>query len=182
MTKLHDAVAALITLRGWRRRGAALLFGVLATLALPPVHIIPLLWISLPVLVLLIDSSPRPRGAFADGWWWGFGHFSAGFYWVGYAMLVDPLRFGWMIPVAVFGLGYQRRCVQLSSRDVAVERHHRDGPTLDAAVLEDWQWDLPAAQCHCQLFVRRHWRVAERSNLRRLCKHLVVERCGVVRR
>ena len=105
MKKLHDAVAALMTLRGWRRRGAALLFGVLATLALPPVHIIPLLWISLPALVLLMDSAPRPRGAFADGWWWGFGHFSAGFYWVGYAMLVDPLRFGWMIPFAVFGLG-----------------------------------------------------------------------------
>ncbi len=102
--RCRRAAAGLAGLTGWRRRGAAAFFGLLAALALPPIHWLPVLWISLPALVLLMDSAKGPRGAFADGWWWGFGHFTLGFYWIGHAMLVDPLRFGWMIPFAVFGL------------------------------------------------------------------------------
>ena len=35
------------------------------------------------------------------GWWFGFGYFLAGLYWVGYAFLVDAKTFGWLLPVAV---------------------------------------------------------------------------------
>lgn len=102
---LETAATRLAALTGWRRRGTAVLFGLLAALAMPPVHALPLLWLSLPALLILIDSAPKTKGAFAAGWWWGFGHYSAGFYWIGYAMMVDPVKFGWMIPFAVFGLG-----------------------------------------------------------------------------
>lgn len=105
MTLLIRAADALAGLSGWRRHGTAMMLGVLAALAMPPVHLIPVLWLALPALVLLIDGAKRPRGAFAAGWWWGFGHFSAGFYWIAYALLIDPWRFGWLIPFAVFGLG-----------------------------------------------------------------------------
>ncbi|HVI52443.1 MAG TPA: apolipoprotein N-acyltransferase [Candidatus Sulfotelmatobacter sp.] len=105
MTALTRAADTLTGLSGWRRHGAAALFGVLAALAMPPVDMVPVLWLALPALALFIDSARRPRGAFAAGWWWGFGHFSAGFYWIGHAMLIDPWKFGWMIPFAVFGLG-----------------------------------------------------------------------------
>lgn len=104
-SRLRRAALAFGNLSGWRRCGAAALLGALATLALPPVFAVPLLWISFPGLILLIDARRSARGAFYDGWWFGFGHFSAGVYWIAYALLVDPLRFGWMIPFAVFGLG-----------------------------------------------------------------------------
>ena len=39
--------------------------------------------------------------AFLTGWWFGFGYFLAGLYWVGYAFLVDAKTFGWLLPVAV---------------------------------------------------------------------------------
>jgi apolipoprotein N-acyltransferase len=90
---------------GWRRRGLAVSFGALAALALPPVHALPLLWIAFPGLVWLIDGARSDRSAFAAGWWFGFGHFSLGLYWISYALWVDPVRFGWLIPFAVFGLG-----------------------------------------------------------------------------
>ena len=38
------------------------------------------------------------------GWWFGFGYFLAGLYWVGNAFLVDAKTFGWLLPFAVIGL------------------------------------------------------------------------------
>src|SRR5215208_4498273 len=38
------------------------------------------------------------------GWWFGFGYFLAGLYWVGIAFLVDAKTFGWLLPFAVIGL------------------------------------------------------------------------------
>lgn len=91
-------------LTGWRRRGLALLLGALATLALPPVHAVPILLVAFTGLVWLMDGARRVREAFWLGWWFGLGHFAAGIYWVASALLTDPLRFGWMIPPVVGGL------------------------------------------------------------------------------
>jgi apolipoprotein N-acyltransferase len=90
---------------GWRRQALALAAGLIAALALPPVYFIVALWISLPILVRLIDSAAGTRAAFVIGWWFGLGHFAAGIYWIAEAMLVDPEHFAWMIPFAVLGLG-----------------------------------------------------------------------------
>jgi apolipoprotein N-acyltransferase len=81
------------------------LFGLLAALALPPIHALPLLWIAFPGLIWLLEGARKSKEAFADGWWFGFGFFSLGLYWIAYALLVDPVRFGWLVPFAVFGLG-----------------------------------------------------------------------------
>ena len=105
MTVVQSFAARLAAARAWRRRGFALLFGALAALALPPIHALPLLWIAFPGLLWLLDGAGRGKGAFWDGWWFGFGHFSVGVYWISYALLVDPIRFGWMVPFAVLGLG-----------------------------------------------------------------------------
>lgn len=91
-------------LTGWRRRGLALLLGALAALAMPPLYAVPLLLVAFPGLVWLIDGTRRPAAAFAVGWWFGFGHFIVGLYWIAEALLTDPEKFGWMIPFVVGGL------------------------------------------------------------------------------
>ena len=105
---IDRAARAVATLTGWRRYGFAALLGALATAALPPVHAIVLLLPAFTGLVWLIDGSARARvpwrAAFAAGWWFGFGHFLPGIYWIALALLTDPARFGWMVPFAVFGL------------------------------------------------------------------------------
>jgi apolipoprotein N-acyltransferase len=98
-------VSWLDSLRGWRRVLFLLVLGAMATGAMPPFYLWPLLFIVLPGLVLMIDGTPSVRSAFWTGWWFGLGHFTTGFYWIANSMLTDPWRFGWMIPIFVGGLG-----------------------------------------------------------------------------
>ncbi len=91
-------------LRGWRRRGLAFLLGALAGLAFPPLYAFPLLVVGLTGLMWMIDGRRPGLASFSAGWWWGFGHFLVCFYWVSEALLVDPVRFGWMIPFIMGGL------------------------------------------------------------------------------
>lgn len=104
MIPLTRFAAGLAGLAGWRRRGAAFALGLLAVLALPPLHLLPVLLVSLPGLLWLLDGAARKRTAFADGWSFGFGFFVGGLYWIANALLIDPVRFGWMIPFAIGGL------------------------------------------------------------------------------
>lgn len=94
----------VIGVSGWRRILLAVAFGLLATASLPPIHAIVLLLPAFIGLLWLIDGSSGWRGAFAAGWWFGFGHFAAGFYWIAHALLTDAQQFGWMVPFAVGGL------------------------------------------------------------------------------
>jgi len=94
---------------GWRRRLIALAAGALSALALAPVNFWPILFLTFPVLVWLLDGAGGDRwraitAAAAIGWWFGFGYFLAGLYWIGYAFLVDAPTFGWLLPLAVIGL------------------------------------------------------------------------------
>ena len=94
---------------GWRRILVALLAGAATTLALPPSNVWPVPFVTLPILVWLVDGSAagRLRGvpsAAIAGWWFGFGYFLAGLYWVGSAFLVDAKTFGWLLPFAVIAL------------------------------------------------------------------------------
>src|SRR3954454_3535880 len=61
------------------------------------------------MLVWLIDGSGAGRfggtvSAAGAGWWFGFGYFLAGLYWIGNAFLVDAKTFGWLLPFAVAAL------------------------------------------------------------------------------
>ncbi|HEX4238115.1 MAG TPA: apolipoprotein N-acyltransferase [Xanthobacteraceae bacterium] len=102
-------VDSIVLAWGWRRRSIAFIAGAVSALAMAPFNAWPVLFLTFPVLVLLIDGIAS-RGwngliAAADiGWWFGFGYFLAGLYWLGYAFLVDAATFGWLLPFAVLGL------------------------------------------------------------------------------
>jgi apolipoprotein N-acyltransferase len=97
--------AFVIDARGWRRFALGLAFGALAALAMPPTFALPLLFVALPGLVWLTDGARDWKGSFLGGWYFGIGFFAAGLYWISYALLVDPERYGWLVPFAVGGLG-----------------------------------------------------------------------------
>ena len=102
-------------LGGWRRRVAALIAGAASVLALAPFFVWPILWLTLPALVWLMDGAVergthsdsgrwygRPTAAAAElGWWFGFGYFLAGLFWIGEAFLVEAESFAILMPAAV---------------------------------------------------------------------------------
>ena len=103
----------IILLWGWRRFLAAFMAGALAVLTQAPYDFFAAGFVSFPVLVWLIDGatadSPsrllgRLSPAFAVGWWFGFGYFVAGLWWVGGALLVEAESFAWALPLAVLAL------------------------------------------------------------------------------
>ncbi|HET7333603.1 MAG TPA: apolipoprotein N-acyltransferase [Rhizomicrobium sp.] len=99
MQQFCDGVRAL---SGWRRFVFAFVIGLLSALSFAPFGLFPFLLIAFGVLVLLIDGAvthkrPVLSAGFA-GWAFGFGHFLAGLYWVGYAFTVDASAHAWQIP------------------------------------------------------------------------------------
>jgi apolipoprotein N-acyltransferase len=94
---------------GWQRAAIAFVAGALSVLALPPIDLWPVLFVTFPMLVWLIDGAGAGRWngipvAAVTGWFFGFGYFLAGLYWIGYAFLVDADTFGWLLPFAVGGV------------------------------------------------------------------------------
>ncbi|WP_421725457.1 apolipoprotein N-acyltransferase [Bauldia sp.] len=83
----------------------AFVAGALSSLAMAPFHAFPLLWITLPVFVWLIDGTGDGRrpivSAALVGWWVGFGYFLGGLWWIGAAFLVEADEFAWALPLAV---------------------------------------------------------------------------------
>jgi len=105
MRKLARLLGAL---SGWHRMAAAACLGAISVLALPPLYIVPVLFVSFTGLIWLIDGiGTAPRAglkAAALGWWFGFAHFIGGLYWITNALFVDVATHGWLAPFAVSGL------------------------------------------------------------------------------
>jgi apolipoprotein N-acyltransferase len=108
--RLSAVADGVILAWGWRRRLIALAAGASGALALPPLDLWPLIVLPMTVAVWLIDGAVgetawrRVRAAAAVGWWWGFGFFLAGLWWLGAAFLVEADKFAWAMPLGVVAL------------------------------------------------------------------------------
>jgi apolipoprotein N-acyltransferase len=99
-------LAARLSALAPSRLGLVLAFatGAVATFALPPFYLLPLLLLSIPALVLLVSGAAGPARAGLIGFLFGLGHHMVGLYWISHSLLIDPWRHGWLIPVFVGGL------------------------------------------------------------------------------
>jgi len=110
---IQRLAGTIILLSGWKRIGLAFLMGALASFALPPYDFFAVGFVAFPVLVWLIDGAVdnadagpvrRLLPAAMVGWWFGFGYFVFGLWWIGNALLVDAANFAWAVPFAILGL------------------------------------------------------------------------------
>jgi apolipoprotein N-acyltransferase len=107
--KFRATGLAIILSWGWKRAAIAFVAGLLSVLAMAPINAWPVLFLTFPVVVWLIDGAGAGRwrgvpAAALAGWWFGLGYFVPGLYWIGYAFLVDAPTFAWLMPFAVLGL------------------------------------------------------------------------------
>ena len=94
MIRIRRIALPIILAWGWKRAAIALLAGAVSSLAMAPFNAWPVLFVTFPVVVWLIDGAAagRLRGipaAALTGWWFGLGYFVPGLYWIGYAFLVQ---------------------------------------------------------------------------------------------
>ncbi len=85
--------------------------GALSALAFEPFDLFPILFVTVPVFVWLLDGAAGVGGflrrlmpAAAVGWTFGFGFFLGGLWWIGAAFLVDAGPLVFLMPVAVLTL------------------------------------------------------------------------------
>ena len=106
---IRRAGLAIILAWGWKRAAIALAAGALSALAMAPFNAWPVLFVTFPVAIWLIDGAGAGRwrgipAAALSGFWFGLGYFVVGLYWIGLAFLVDAATFAWLMPFAVLGL------------------------------------------------------------------------------
>lgn len=104
---------SIILLSGWKRTLVAMLAGAVAVLGQAPYDFPAACFVAFPILVWLLDGSAaamRPglwgllKPSFLTGYWFGFGYFLAGLWWIGGAVLVEADAFAWALPFAVLGI------------------------------------------------------------------------------
>lgn len=96
---------------GWRRFLLLVLTGAIAGLSIPPLFVLPALFLAFPVWVWCLDGAERQRGwrrltgpAFSIGFAFGWGYFIVAFHWLGAAFLVDGGVMLVLMPFAILAL------------------------------------------------------------------------------
>ena len=95
----------LATRQGWRALVSAFGLGAITALALPPVHLVPVLLLTVPGLLILLGSAQSWKRAAVIGFFWGWGYHVAGLYWITEALFTDIGTWWWLVPIAVPAIG-----------------------------------------------------------------------------
>lgn len=90
-------------LHGWvvmRLWVQAFLWGLASALALPPVHLLPVLFFSVPAFIRIIGEAKSFKQVAWLAWLFGFGLNLAGLYWITEPILTEAQTFWWLVPFA----------------------------------------------------------------------------------
>jgi apolipoprotein N-acyltransferase len=91
-------------LMGWQRNLALFILGASCLFLFAPFDIWPLSLFVIPLFFAMLDAACRARRAAWDGFWFGYGYFMAGTYWIAISLTVDADQFAWLIPFSLLGL------------------------------------------------------------------------------
>ncbi len=96
---------------GWRRVLLLVVAGAIAALSVPPLFVLPALFVGMPVLVWCLDGAERLKGvgrflgpAFLIGFSFGLGYFAVALHWLGAAFMQEGGVYLALMPFAVLGL------------------------------------------------------------------------------
>jgi apolipoprotein N-acyltransferase len=96
---------------GWRRFLMLAVAGAIAALSIPPLFVLPALFVTFPFWVWALDGAERRGGiqrlfgpAFGIGFAFGWGYFTVAFHWLGAAFLLEGGVFLILMPIAILAL------------------------------------------------------------------------------
>lgn len=96
---------------GWRLFALLLVLGAIAGTSVPPLFVLPALFVTFPFWVWALDGAARRRGlgrifgpAFGIGFAFGWGYFIVAFHWLGAAFFVEGGWFLVLMPPAILAL------------------------------------------------------------------------------
>jgi len=96
---------------GWRRFLLLVVAGAIAGLSIPPLFVLPALFVTFPLWVWCLDGCEHGRGwrlifgpAFTIGFAFGWGYFTVAFHWLGAAFFVDGGIMIVIMPFAILAL------------------------------------------------------------------------------
>lgn len=138
---IEHAAKVFAALAGWRRYALTFCLGCTLTFTLPPLYLFPLNFLIFPILLWLLSGATTRRSAFFTGWWFGFGFFTVGLYWIGNALLVFAAKFIWMLPFVVLGLpAVLAIYIGLVTLLASIGRDHLERAILFALVWACGEW------------------------------------------
>jgi apolipoprotein N-acyltransferase len=80
------------------------LMGLISAAAMAPIHAFPVLLFTFPIFYRLLNKSLTTKQAAVKTWVFHFGYYTAGFYWIAWALMVDIAHDWWVLPFSLFGL------------------------------------------------------------------------------
>jgi len=94
----------LSNLAFWKIAGFSFALGLLLATTFAPLHWVIFLPVCFSGLLILLKCATNKKQAFFIGWWFGWGQFIAGLYWVGVAFTIDANAHAALLPLPVLGL------------------------------------------------------------------------------
>lgn len=88
----------------WKVSGLSFFLGLLLATTFAPLHLIFFLPVCFSGLLILLKTAKTKKQAFFIGWWFGWGQFIAGLYWIGIAFTIDANAHAALIPLPTLGL------------------------------------------------------------------------------
>lgn len=101
MTHIAQIEQKLKQLTGFKKYLALFGLGALSVLALPPLGLFPVLFLTVPAFIWLAQTAPTKFKSFLCGWAFGAGYFIFGLHWVSAALFVDIAAWGWVMPLSL---------------------------------------------------------------------------------
>lgn len=83
-----------------RALAASVALGAFSSLSFPPIFAFPLLWITVPLFLCLLNGAETKKRGFLLGWGFGFGLYGASLYWVAHALVIASDALIWLTPFA----------------------------------------------------------------------------------
>lgn len=101
---MHSGITKLVNAEGWKRYLLLYFLGAASVLALPPFYFPPILLITIPLFLMVLDKAAKAGESALWAWLFGYGYFVAGCYWISISLFTDIARFWWLLPFSLIGL------------------------------------------------------------------------------